>query len=94
MVIVTAASDIVLDGPVTAVAVTTTFPEPAPHNIVELPWHPRRHPATQLAKRSAAVCDWLVQLRPSDIQEVKGYVPTKTLLKIVERVAQLNREHR
>lgn len=90
----TATSDIVLDQPVAAVAVTTTFPRPTPSNMVDLPWHPRGHPATRLARRSAAVCNWLVELTPSQVRERKGYVPQKTLLAIVERVQELNQSDR
>jgi len=90
LVIVTETSEIVLDGPVVGVAVTTTYPEPPPREFVELPWDRRRHPATRLVRRSAAVCNWLVELTPSQVVEVRGYVPTKVLLQIIERVRDLN----
>ncbi len=90
VIILTRTQEIVFDEPLVAVAVTTTFPDPAPDTHVELPWHPQRHPATQLCRRSAAVCNWLVPLRPSEIIEVRGYVPSKWLLTIIERVRTMN----
>jgi mRNA-degrading endonuclease toxin of MazEF toxin-antitoxin module len=86
LVIVTSTDEIVLDTPIVAVAISTTFPDPAPDDHVELPWHSRAHPATRLARRSAAVCTWLVELRSSDIKEVKGFVPTATLLEVLKRL--------
>lgn len=90
VVIITDASEIVLDSPVIGVAVTTTYPEPPLREHVELPWSRQRHSATRLARRSAAVCNWLVRLLPSQVIEVRGFVPTKTLLEIVKRVRELN----
>ncbi len=72
MVILTASGEIVLDSPVAAAAITTTYPEPPPANKVELPWTHYGHPATGLRRRSAVVCDWIVRVRPSEIEEVKG----------------------
>ena len=91
LVIVTATNEMLLDAPIVGVAVTTTYPDPPPREFVELPWSRLRHPATRLSARSAARCDWLVELRPSQVTEIKGYVPTKTLLEILERVADLQR---
>jgi mRNA-degrading endonuclease toxin of MazEF toxin-antitoxin module len=90
LVVITATNEILLDGPVVAVAITTTYPKSVPHTHVELPWAPHRHPTTMLAKRSAAVCDWLVELRPSQVVEIKGYVPTKTMFEIVKRTSEHN----
>ena len=90
VVILTDAGEIVLNGPIVGVAVTTSFPDPPPRIYVELPCHSRGHPATRLTRRSAAVCNWLVQLQPSDVEEIKGVVPTQTMLSIVNRVRELN----
>jgi len=90
-VILSASDEKLPDAPVEAVAITTTFPDPIPHTHIELPWHPKRHPATGLTRRSAAVCSWLVELRPSQAVEPEGYVPTNVMLRIVERVAELKR---
>lgn len=90
VVIVTESDEIVLDEPILAVAVTTTFPNPPTREYVELPWFRLGHPATNLSKRSAAVCNWLVSLRPSDLISVRGYVPTKYLREIIIKVRALN----
>ncbi len=90
VVIITDTSQIVLDARIVAVAVTTTFPEPAPDTHVELPWHPRGHLVTGLCRRSAAVCNWIVSLTPGSIQSVAGGLSMKLTLRIVERVNSLN----
>ena len=92
LVILTATNEMLLDAPIVAVAVTTMYPKSPPREFVELPWSRPRHPATGLAQRSAARCDWLVEIKPSQVAEFKGsYVPAKTLLEILERVADLQR---
>ncbi len=87
-----ATEDILLDGPVVGVAVTTTYPEPPPTNCVTLPWSERGHPATGLRRRSAAVCDWLVSFRPSEAVTEGGHVPGRTLQAILSTVRDLNVE--
>ena len=90
VIIVTATDDIILDGPVAAVAITSTVPETLTREYGDLPWSHMGHPATGLRRRSAAVCNWPIQLRPSDVDEVKGFVPTKTMLRILERKRELD----
>lgn len=90
LVIVTASDELILDAPLVCAAITTTFPEPPPRAYVELPWYSRGHPATRLRRRSAVACHWLVPLKPSDIVETKGYVPTRVLIEILERIRELN----
>jgi hypothetical protein len=90
LVIITETNEIVLDAPIVGVAITATYPDPPPDTHIELPWHPRRHQATQLVKRSAAVCNWLVTLKASQVGEMKGFVPTKTMVDIVRKVTKLN----
>lgn len=34
------------------------------------------------------MCNWLVKIRASDVTEIKGYVPGKTLGKILTRIAK------
>lgn len=89
VVIITATGEILLNAPIVAAAITTSYAEPPPPNVVELPWTHYGHPATGLRQRSAAVCDWLVTLLPGDVQEIKGYVPTKRLLQVIEKVKTL-----
>ena len=90
LIIITSTSEIMLDGPVLAVAVTTTFPNPTPRSCVELPWYRNGHPATGFARRCAAVCNWLVSLRPSQVDEIKGYLPSRWLSLVIDRVHELN----
>jgi hypothetical protein len=92
LVILTDSSEIVLDSPVVGVAVTTSFPDPPTREYVELPWASHGHPATRLRRRSAAACRWLVRLLPSEVEDVKGYVPSKVLLLVMQRVRELASE--
>jgi precorrin isomerase len=93
VVVLTSTDEIVLDGPFVAAAITTTFPHPTPKNMVDLPWTHFGHPATGLRKRSAAVANWLVQLQASDVEEIKGYMPTARLIQLLELVRALQSEH-
>ena len=90
IVIITKTTEIVRDQPIVAVAITTTYPDPPTDEYVELPWIRWHHPATGLNKRSAAVCNWVIPVKPSEIKEIRGYVPTKYLLQIVQNVRRLN----
>ena len=90
LVVITDTEEIVMDCEICAVAITTTYEDPPPDTHIELPWYRQRHPMTGLSRRSAAVCDWLVSLRPGDVIEVKGQVPSKKLLDIINRVRELN----
>ncbi len=66
-------------------AVTITFADPPPANIVPIPWHPRGHPVTGLRQRSGVVTDWIVVMRASDVVDFVGDVPSRTLAKIIPR---------
>lgn len=90
LVVISHADEIVLDAEFVAAAITTSFPDPAPAGFVELPWSRPRHPATGLARRSAVACRWLVRLRRSQIIQVRGYVPQKHLLLILQTIRSLN----
>ena len=73
--------------PLLAVAITTSFPDPAPAENVSLPWNndPRRV-GTRLPKRSAAVITWIVELTLEDILQVGGQVPLAVMNDIRDRV--------
>ena len=90
IVVITETSEIVFDQPIVAVAITGTYPDPPTDEYVELPWIRSRHPATGLCKRSAAVCNWQITIKPSDIKDARGYLQTKYLLQIVQNVRRLN----
>lgn len=89
IVVLTPTRDILLDQPVVAAAVTTTFQEPLEAACVRLPHDPHGHPATGLRRDCVVRCDWLLALRPSDVVEIKGYVPGRTLLRILETVGRV-----
>lgn len=83
VVVVTATHEIVLDAPIVGVAVSTRVSKP-PRNVeVSMPWSPMGHPATRLRRECAAVADWLVRFKASDVRSVEGYVPQRTLLRIL-----------
>lgn len=60
---------------------------------VELPWEcrPGGHPRTGLKTKCAAICNWIVLIRKSDIHEnnLGRWTPAKQLLPIVKKVAEL-----
>jgi mRNA-degrading endonuclease toxin of MazEF toxin-antitoxin module len=90
-IILTSKEEIVADHPLVLMAVTTTFPEPAPADHVELPWNPdRRRTSTGLARRSAAVIDWLDTAYPDEIDEIIGTVPPRLLIDIRRRLGRID----
>ena len=89
LIILTSKDEFFLDEPVAAVAVTTTFAEPPASGTVPLPWHPRGQTLTGLTRRSAAVCQWVIRLRPSEVIDVCGIVPKVILLEIIKEVQRL-----
>lgn len=91
VVIITATEEIFLDQPIVGVAVTTRFHDPPSREEVLLPWDRQGHPATGLRHPSAAVCNWLVPVRRSELGQIEGYAPKRVLLEIIKRVAELNR---
>jgi len=69
-------------------AVTTTYPDPASARYVELTWNSdRRRTSTGLARRSAAVIDWLDTAYADDIDGVIGTVPPRLMAEIRRRLA-------
>jgi len=68
-------------------AITTTYPNPAPSDHIELPWNPdRRRTSTRLARRSAAVVTWLVTVYSDEVEDVIGDLPPKILNIIRQRL--------
>lgn len=82
-IIVTPTDDIDVHVPLVIVAVTTSFSDPPPSDVIELPWHsdPRRV-MTRLARRSAAVPAWLETIYPDEIDSFGGDVPAHIMAKI------------
>jgi len=90
IVVLTATDEIVLDEPLVGVAVSTLVSEPLPDGHIEIPWQVNGHPATRLRRRSVAVCNWLIQVTRSELEPTEAYVPSKTLLAIIQAVRRLN----
>lgn len=78
------------DDDVFCVAVTTAVPKPLPADCVNLPWHrDRRQSKTGLTAACVAVCNWVVSLDETRIEQTIGRVPDSRLAEIVERVQSL-----
>lgn len=92
IVILTPTEEIILDQPIVGVAVSTRVSEPPSPNEVPLPYSRLGHPATRLRRRCVAVCNWLVEVRPTELRPVEGYVPAKTLARILRRVREINED--
>ena len=70
-------------------AITTTFRDPPPPNHVELPWNPDpRRVSTGLARRSAAVLNWLESVYLDEVDEVIGTVPPKLMRHIMQSMTE------
>jgi len=85
-VVLTADDEILLDGPVVVAAITTTYGDPPPQNVVELPWSRQGITRTGLRRRSAVVCDWLIDAAISDLDDTGHFVPTRYLIEILNRL--------
>ena len=92
-IVLTPTSEISPDCELVLVAVTSTFDEPLPDNVVELPWDNNRHQVTKLRKRCIAVCDWLAIVKFEDILEVAGRTPDKQLHEILSIIPQEEKEN-
>jgi len=86
VVIVTSDQEIAAGARMVGVAVTTSFPEPPPPGYVNLPWDSSGRAGTQLQRRSAAGCGWLVSFHADDIDATAGMIPAATLLSILQWV--------
>ena len=90
--IVTPDADILPDGEVWVVGITTRLDAAPVEEQVELPWHRDRHPRTGLKQRCAAVCTWMEKVKVTSIQEVAGVVPGRQLLEILQRIERKNQD--
>lgn len=87
-IILTPDKEISEDQPLVLMAVTTSYPDPAPESHVELPWNSdRRRTSTGLARRSAAVADWLVTAYGDEVDEIIGKVPPRLMREILKRLS-------
>lgn len=56
--------------------ISSQIDDPLPAHHILLPFHPRGHPRTGLAKRCVAKCDWTLTIERTRIVGTKGLVPT------------------
>jgi mRNA-degrading endonuclease toxin of MazEF toxin-antitoxin module len=87
-VVVTPTREITENVPLVVVAVTTTIPDPRPDNYIALQWHRGKHPVTGLRVACCAVCDWLIEIEQSAIEQIGGITPPAVLAAILERIPQ------
>lgn len=88
LVIVTPTDQIGHATPIVAVAVTTSFREPIEPSMVALPWQVDGKVRTRLRRPCVAVCDWMVEIRESDVLRVGGVCPDGVLRKILLRIPE------
>lgn len=70
------------------IAITSSYSVNDPLRV-ELPWASPPHPRTGLHKRSAAACDWFVEVSVQEVIEKIGYCPGKALLKIIQIISTM-----
>ena len=85
-VVVSPTNEITTDGPIYLVAAVGTFSKPLPENCVPLPWQHGKHPVTGLYKECVAVCDWVVEAKPSAVVAIAGVCPRHVLDKILDQL--------
>ena len=91
-VVVTATEEIVPEGEVVVVAISTQRVQAPPEAQVDLPWSRPRHPRTGLSEPCSAVCSWLARVKVSEIRDLGGVVPGRPLLEILNLLADLEQK--
>jgi hypothetical protein len=84
MIVTTRRQDILRGKPVIAIVCSTSFEEPLLPVEIQLPFDPQRQSVTQLSEPTVAVCDWVVEIPRSAIQQTGGFVPTALLRTICQ----------
>ena len=79
LLVLSRTAEIESSGVCVAAAVTTTFTDPPPNNMITLPWHRDGNVSTGLRRRSAVVCDWLVKIKVDQVENIVGYVRSDVL---------------
>lgn len=79
-------ADILSHDEVVVAAITTTFPEPPPAEVVPLPWHPTGRVATGLTRRSGVVCNWVVAVNKNRLEPTPHRLPMKHLEEVMRRI--------
>jgi len=86
-VVLTSAEDITAGFPIVVAGISTKLHLSEPKNRVMLPWNPRRGGdyLTNLDKRCAAVCNWIVTINESDILAYYGMTPSYAIADIEKK---------
>lgn len=91
-IVLTPDAEISDDEPIVLMAITTTFRSPPPPNNVELPWNAdRRRVSTGLARRSAAVINWLDTAYADEIEDLIGSVPPQIMRRVDDLLGRLEK---
>ncbi len=85
-VVVTASADIVADGALRVLAITTRLPTPLPEDHVLLPWDPQGKARSGLRRRCAAVAGWQLEIPVADVQQVVGILPPAVIAELLAKV--------
>lgn len=83
VLIITATDEILLDNVILGLAITTSFGDPIPDNMIPIPWASKGPVRTGLRKRSAVVCNWAVELQISNVISLEGFLPLEDLQKVI-----------
>jgi mRNA-degrading endonuclease toxin of MazEF toxin-antitoxin module len=86
-VVVTTNGDIKKGGPIYAVGITTTFDHSRTDIYVPLPHGPSAR--TGLKRESAALCTWVIDIPPDQIDIGPGYIHPSLVAQIAERIEKL-----
>jgi hypothetical protein len=86
-VVVTINEVIKKGGPIYAVGITSTFDESQTDLYVPLPYGPTAR--TGLKLKSAAVCTWVIDIPPDQVDVGQGYIHPRLVDEIADKVEQL-----
>ena len=90
-VIVSSNDEVEREGRFFVAAITTSIAEPLSEWEVLLPWNRSGTTRTKLKKKAAAVCNWLVELSPAEVENYGGIVPARLMNEILERISRLSK---
>src|SRR5256885_1546952 len=86
-VAVTINEEIKKGGPIYAVGITTTFDASQTELYVPLPYGPTAR--TGLKRESAALCTWVIDVPPDQVDAGPGYIHPKLVDRIAENIEKL-----
>ena len=86
-IVMTTNDDIKKGAPIYAVGISTTFDASNKDIIVVLPYGPTAR--SGLKRESAAVCNWIIQIAPDNIDVGPGYIHPRLVIEIAEKIEKL-----